>query len=198
MRKCKVCGKELKEKQKTYCSKQCNILGLNHGRIRIKKGRESIINKQIIEKLCMLIRAGVSVKDACQAVGISKSTYYLWRAKASTEKSSPYNEFMELIKQAQVEAKISVILEWRKKLPEDWRACEAFLKRRYPEEWGDKVRYDGGMEVKVNVGDKVRKILGNTELTKIVNAIIAEQGGEEFFEESSGESESEIHGDVCE
>jgi len=184
--KCLICGKKLKNNQRKYCSKKCRLKGLH----TLSVGRKELITEDLITKLANMIRAGVTIKDACQAIGINESTYYKWRKRAEAEPKSLYFKLIQSIERAQAEAKISIILEWRKLLSGDWRACEAFLKRRYPEEWGDRIKHEGEMEVKVDVGDKVKKLLQDPEKYKTINEFVLELGGEEFFTEEDSTDKS--------
>ncbi len=134
--KCIICGKKLKDNQKKFCSKKCRLKGLH----TLSIGRKELLTEDLIKKLTDYVRAGITIKDACHGIGINESTYYKWCKKAETEPKSLYFKLIQSIERAQTEAKISIILEWRKLLSGDWRACEAFLKRRYSEEWGDNVK----------------------------------------------------------
>ena len=62
-------------------------------------------------------------------------------------------KFLEAVRQAEAEAEARIVLQWQKAMPEDWRAAQAFLERRYPERWGKKETHV------VEGGDKNKPII---------------------------------------
>ena len=182
---CIICNKPLKEGQEKYCSKKCQLKGLHKFRKSNLK-----LNQDLIDKVCKYIRAGNYVEPSCRACGITAKTYYEWMKKAEIEPNSPYGTFSKAIEEAEAEAEIAIELEMRKKVPEDWRAGDTILKKRFRKRWGDKIEYEGGMEVKVDVGDKVKKLLQDPEQYKTINEFVLELGGEEFFTEEDSTDKS--------
>jgi hypothetical protein len=196
MKKCLICGKELKKKQKKYCSHKCRLYGLNH---KSKAGRPSLLSEELMKKLCDLIRSGVYVKTACQIVGIGTATYYEWMKRGRIEESSVFSKFLDSIKKAEAEGEGALVLGIRK--DESWQSKAWLLERKYPDRWGrkDKIEHEGGMKIKVDVGDKIREIYKDPKLVEIINDIIKScEEQEEFFGEDSSNDDSKISGDVCE
>ena len=101
-----------------------------------------------------MLRAGIYIEYAVEFVGISKSTYYSWMAKGSADQKAghitEFSEFSDAIKKADVECKIHLLELWQKQMPKNWKACAAFLERRWPEDWGRYRRVDTNYSYKSN------------------------------------------------
>lgn len=110
--------------------------------------RLSKLTPEIEKKLIDTIRLGNYYEAACAYVGIGERTFYRWIEKGKKAKSGKYWQFWQSIIQAEAEAEARIVTQWQKKIPEDWRAAQAFLERRYPERWGKKdiVKHQGDNE----------------------------------------------------
>jgi hypothetical protein len=97
-----------------------------------------------------LIRAGMRPSMAAQASGISKSTVSGWVKRGSEEiwniekgeepkeLEKPYLEFVQGMMKAEAEAQAGLVVSWfREARQGDWKAAQAFLAKRWPDEWGD-------------------------------------------------------------
>lgn len=97
-----------------------------------------------------LIRAGMRPSMAAQAAGISKSTVSGWIKRGSEEQwrigegeksldlEKPYLEFVQSMMKAEAEAQAGLVVSWfREARQGDWKAAQAFLSKRWPDEWGD-------------------------------------------------------------
>ena len=146
MKNCKICNKPLKEGQEKYCSKKCQLKGLHEFRKSNLK-----LNQDLIDKVCKYIRAGNYVEPSCRACGIGITTYYEWMKKAEIEPNSIYATFKKAIEEAEAEAEIAIELEMRKKVPEDWRAGDTILKKRFRKRWGDNVKVENTDEERIHI-----------------------------------------------
>jgi hypothetical protein len=72
---------------------------------------------------------------ACQAAGISSSTFYRWMQRGETESSGVHRELREAVLQAEAEAEVHAVAIVRRAMGEDWRAAVAYLERRHPGRW---------------------------------------------------------------
>ncbi|NLA45469.1 MAG: hypothetical protein GX869_07490 [Candidatus Cloacimonetes bacterium] len=185
MKNCKICNKPLKPGQNRYCSNKCRLKGLNEFRKSNLK-----LNQELIKKVCGYIKTGNYIETSCRACGITAKTYYEWIKKAEIKPNSIYGMFSKAIEEAEAEAEIALELEIRKKVPEDWRAGDTILKKRFRKRWGDKIEYEGGMAVTVDVGDKVKKLLQDPKQYKTISEFVLELGGEEFFTEEDSTDKS--------
>ena len=97
-----------------------------------------------------LIRAGMRPGMAAQAAGISKSAISGWvkrgseeqwrieQGEAPTKLEAPYLEFVQSMMKAEAEAQAGLVVSWfREARQGDWKAAQAFLAKRWPDEWGD-------------------------------------------------------------
>ena len=52
-------------------------------------GRSLMLTPELREELCAHLAQGAPIKTACQAVGISKATYYSWRTRGKKARDEP-------------------------------------------------------------------------------------------------------------
>ncbi len=82
------------------------------------------------------MRAGCDVEVACRAAGVSRSTYYRWKARGEREHTGEYHDFVQALRAAEAEAEVHAVVVIRKAMyGGDWRASLAFLERRFPDRW---------------------------------------------------------------
>lgn len=116
-----------------------------------KVGNEEITTCEILGPTIVdLIRAGMRPSMAAQAAGIAKSTVSGWIKRGSEEiwriengespreLEKPYLEFVQNMMKAEAEAQAGLVVSWfREARQGDWKAAQAFLAKRWPDEWGD-------------------------------------------------------------
>jgi hypothetical protein len=97
-----------------------------------------------------LVRAGMRPSKAGEAVGLSRNTVLGWINRGVTEQAriekgeeplpleEPYLKFSQDLSKAEAESQAGLVLAWFKEARQgDWKAAQAFLAKRFPEEWGD-------------------------------------------------------------
>jgi transposase len=105
--------------------------------------RKQKLKTELQEMICNLIKRGVYIEVACEAVGIAKSTFYRWLARGENEASGIYRDFSNAIKKAEAESHILYLDMIRKAAPDCWQAAAWYLERKYPHMWGRKERQEG-------------------------------------------------------
>lgn len=110
-----------------------------------KIGRPTKLTQELQEKICDYIAKGNYAVTACNAVGISESTFYNWLERAEEEERNGegiYLEFMESIKRAEAIAEAEMVQKFATEAnkPGNWLALATFLERRHPKRWGRKDR----------------------------------------------------------
>jgi hypothetical protein len=84
-------------------------------------------------RLPIMLAQGMSISEACEQVGVSRSTYY--------RHLSANLEFRHQVEYAQHSVKSECLTKVMS--ANDWRAVAWYLEKRYPDEWGtvaDKLR----------------------------------------------------------
>jgi transposase len=97
--------------------------------------RPSKLSVEVTERVVQAIRAGNYPEAACQAAGISPSTYYRWISRGDQEPGSAHAAFREAVVRAEAEAEVHAVAIVRRAMGEDWRAAIAYLERRHPTRW---------------------------------------------------------------
>lgn len=77
------------------------------------------------------LRRGNTRRAAAAVAGITPETFYTWLREDLT--------LSDAVIVAEGEAEASLVGAIRDKAPEDWRAAESLLKRRFRDAWGDQV-----------------------------------------------------------
>lgn len=119
--------------------------------------RKTKLTKKLTEKLVDALKAGSFVESAVDYAGISKASYYGWRARAEKEltrfnkalennsnariikSEKKYLEFLDAVDAALSEAEITAIYMIRAEFKNDWKSAAWYLERRYADRWGRKV-----------------------------------------------------------
>lgn len=106
--------------------------------IRVKRtGRKSKINEEIIEKICILVRAGNYIETASAYAGIDKQTLYSWMRKGAAAKSGIYKRFSDALLKACAEAELRDLqIIANAAAGGQWQAAAWRLERRAPSRWG--------------------------------------------------------------
>jgi transposase len=97
--------------------------------------RPSKLSAEVTDRVVQAVRAGNYADAACQAAGISPSTYYRWMGRGAQEPGSEYARFRKAVLRAEAEAEVYAVAILRRAMGEDWRAAMAYLERRHPTRW---------------------------------------------------------------
>jgi hypothetical protein len=97
------------------------------------------LTDEVEESICSMIRAGHHCKTSAIANDVAESTYHLWKSKGAKAKTGQYRQFYEAVEKAIAESEkilVETVLLGGPKF-----ALE-ILKRRFPEHWGDRHRFE--------------------------------------------------------
>ena len=106
-------------------------------------GRPTICTPDVIEAVCENVKAGMPRKWAAIHAGISKATYYDWKARGE-KGDQPYATFLDRLTRAEAQDMANLIAEVggaQTNLPQgvsqsDWRAQAWLLERRFRPDYG--------------------------------------------------------------
>lgn len=98
-------------------------------------GRPSKLTPERQEKLIQAIKAGNHLNVACAYAGIDYSNFRMWMRKGEAQKSGSYRDFHDAVKLAEAELEVKVVANWQKEIPNNWKAAESFLSKRFPDRW---------------------------------------------------------------
>jgi transposase len=101
-----------------------------------KPGRKQKISRAVIDTICDFISKGASYETAAKAAGISRRTLYNWLERAETE-GGIYAEFRDRIERqsSQTNVELTELIKKCALENKDWKAAEALLRARLPQEW---------------------------------------------------------------
>ncbi len=102
------------------------------------------LNPKLCKMICDVIAEGNYIQTACEAVGVSTSTYYGWLRKADADEAegldsgqSPFVSFKERITQARARAEAELLAKI-KEGGRDWKALSWILERTRNDTFGQK------------------------------------------------------------
>lgn len=101
-------------------------------------GRNTKLTPELQERLCSAISAGNYYEAACSYAGIDYTTFWGWMKRGEKAGKGVFFDFFKAIQKAQADSEVSIVANWKKQIPEDWKAARDFLARRFPERWGPK------------------------------------------------------------
>lgn len=134
-------------------------------------------HKAIIDALSI----GCTRKDSAESAGISYVTFLNWLETGQASKRGRFFEFLNAVTIAEAEARkkyTSTIA--RAAADGDWRAAETFLKRRDPENWGDRSKVD------LNVSESDITAAIERELARLAATGKGQDAGSLAGDDSSG------------
>ena len=123
------------------------------------RGSRKII--EVSDHLVKLLKSGVPVINACDAVGINPTTYYDWMNKGEKATKGRYREFYLDVKKAKAEAVTRNVAIVQKAAATTWQAAAWWLERTHPKEFGKK-------DVEINMSRRDSRVQINLE--KIANS----------------------------
>jgi len=95
------------------------------------------LNKKTQAVIVKALKNCLTIKDACDLAGITKSTFFHWMEQGEAGKK-PYKDFSDTIKRAEPETKEALVGDIRK--DKHWTSKAWILERRWPNDWGRKDR----------------------------------------------------------
>ena len=107
--------------------------------------RPSKFTPEVTETIIKALQIGATYKDAAEAAGVDYDTYNEWIKAGKAAKSGRFYEFSEAVRKAEAQARLNYLSTIAQAAAKgDWKAAEAFLKRRDRANWGDVVDVTSG------------------------------------------------------
>ena len=107
--------------------------------------RPSKFTPEVTETIIKALQIGATYKDAAEAAGVDYDTYNEWIKAGKAAKSGRFSEFSEAVRKAEAQARLNYLSTIAQAAAKgDWKAAEAFLKRRDRANWGDVVDVTSG------------------------------------------------------
>ena len=103
-------------------------------------GRPSKLTPDSQAQIVKALRAGATRTDAAHSAGVDYTSFLNWMDAGQKAKSGKFFEFFHTVTVAESEVRISLANSIAIAGKTDWRAAEAYLKRRDPLHWGDRVQ----------------------------------------------------------
>ena len=99
---------------------------------------------EITDTILQAVKIGATYKDAAEAAGVAFNTFNEW-IKRGEEGHKPFNAFYESVRKAEAQARLNYLTTIAQAAAKgDWKAAEAYLKRRDRANWGDAVDVTSG------------------------------------------------------
>lgn len=116
-------------------------------------------NPEIVKEICDSIEVGHTQKDAAVLAGVSEAQFYAWKKKKLADGTSNpeyHPEFPESLRLAHrhYKDKLLKLLHGAATAKQDARTALEILARRYPDEWGERLK----LEHTINPQEEIRKM----------------------------------------
>lgn len=104
---------------------------------KLPPGRPSKLTPERAERLVELLAAGATTAQAAEALGVSRRTIQVWRARAWSRESrdAPYVALERRLRARSLHERRTPRVEAAEPEPEDWQSIAARLEREAPERW---------------------------------------------------------------
>ena len=90
---------------------------------------------------------GATYKDAAEAAGVWYTTFNEWMQRGEAAKAGQYYEFNHAVRKAEAQCRLNMTRVIQSAAAKgDWKAAEAYLRRRDRVNWGDNVDVTSGGE----------------------------------------------------
>ena len=90
---------------------------------------------------------GATYKDAAEAAGVNYDTFNEWMRAGTDGKAGKFSEFFGAIRKAEAQCRLNMTRVIQSAAAKgDWKAAEAYLRRRDRVNWGDNVDVTSGGE----------------------------------------------------
>ena len=100
---------------------------------------------EVTDTILKALQIGATYKDAAEAAGVDYDTYNEWIKAGKAAKSGRFYEFSEAVRKSEAQARLNYLSTIAQAAAKgDWKAAEAFLKRRDRANWGDVVDVTSG------------------------------------------------------
>ena len=116
-------------------------------------------NEEIVNEICESIKNGHTQKDAAALAGVTEETFYKWkREKLADGAPNPeyHPEFSESLRRAHKKYKdmLLKLLHGAAATKKDARTALEILARKYPAEWGEKLK----LEISIDPQEEMKKV----------------------------------------
>jgi hypothetical protein len=105
--------------------------------------RPTKLTPEVQARIVWAIEGGNYYEDAARWARIDPKTFRRWMQQGREQESGILRDFFEAVQDADSHAVVRAVTDWREAWGKDWRAAAAFLARRHPERWGDKMSSEG-------------------------------------------------------
>ncbi len=113
------------------------------------RGAPGKLTPEVQAKIVQAIGAGNYYEPAAKYGGISYETFNEWmKLGAKAKRKNKYSDFSEAVKQAEAQAEVIMVAQWRAHMPLSWQAVRDFLARRHPEQWANKDKHEHSIDLK--------------------------------------------------
>ena len=126
------------------------------------------LTPELKEEIVKYIETGNYIRTACQAVGIGKTTHYIWmergkkaseleeKGKRIPESEKIYRDYRDAIKKAKAKAVIRNVLVIQAAAKKSWQAAAWWLERAHFKDWGRKEGIGGIKDspIKIEIKNK--------------------------------------------
>lgn len=103
-------------------------------------GRPTKLTPEARAQIIKALDAGSTRVDAANSAGVDYMTFLNWMKRGAVAKKGDFFEFFRAVNKSESDVRVRLANALAKASLTDWRAAEAYLKRRDPANWGDRIQ----------------------------------------------------------
>jgi hypothetical protein len=134
---------------------------------------------ELIDELCLAIRTGLTIPNACDKVGVDLSTFHRWQSHAEQNVNEPlfaiFARGVSAAKRFRITGLEEVVVDAAN--TGDWRAAMRLLEAYHPKRFAPRVAVHVEQELS-DALEKLKRGLSPDEYKRAVAALAEEPGGE--------------------
>jgi hypothetical protein len=154
-----------------------------------------LLDDKLIRDVERFLKAGNFFEVTIEALGIGRSTGYQWLDKGRDligvlekgersyedleEGERRYVDFTDAVMRASARAETNAVSKLSKGMSDDPRIVLEFLKRRYPDRWGDRIKHDGGGGENLNLNQLIASMVRGIADRALQQGLPAGEPGED-------------------
>lgn len=146
------------------------------------------LNQAVIDQICLAVEKGSCFKYAAEGARVgyrsARKWLHLGEQSDALEIDDIYAHFYRSVKEAEARLEAKLANRWRAAVmdePDGWKGCEAFLAKRFRDEWGKNT-----VDTNVNLTGDIRKSPEFRQIINLITAMVPEDKQIELSEQLAG------------
>lgn len=146
------------------------------------------LTPKVRDQICLAVEKGSCFKYAAQGARVAFRQAKRWMDLGEQSEmlgvDDVYADFYRAVKEAESRLEAKLAERWQKAVmdePDGWKGCEAFLSKRFRDEWGK-----NSVDTNVNITGDIRKSPEFQKILTLITTMVPEEKQIELSEQLAG------------